>query len=107
MRSTPFPLLTRFLFSVMLVVGLVGCNALGITGDDNDENEVNVTITQAGVDFVVADDGFTYEVYADTDFDGFDALTEILNQQVEIEFEPIANNDTRRLALEIELGDDD
>jgi hypothetical protein len=107
MRSTPFSLLSRFFFLIVLAAGLVGCNALGITGDDDDENEVNVTITQVGADFVVADDGFTYEVNADTDFDGFDALTEILNQQVEIEFEPIANNNTRRLALEIELGDDD
>lgn len=104
MRSTPFSPFTGS-FMLMVAVGLAGCNALGITGDD-DENEVNVIITQVAADFVLADDGITYEVNADTDFDGFSALTELLDQQVEIEYEQIANS-SNRLALEIELGDDD
>ena len=93
----------------MLAVNLAGCGALGITGDDNNENEVNVTVMAIDADgsfpeFIVASDGITYEVTADTDFDGFTAPIEILNQQVKIEFQPISNT-ANRLALEIEIDD--
>jgi hypothetical protein len=67
---------------------------------------VNVTITAVGPDFVVADDGITYEVTADTEFEGFSTLAELQGERVEIEFEPIAGS-ANRLAVEIELGDDD
>ena len=92
------------LAALVLAISLGGCNALGLTGDD--ENEVRVTITELSPtsDYLVADDGITYEVTASTEYEGlagFDALA--VDDVVEIEFEDIADSATRR-ALEIEAG---
>lgn len=87
---------------------LVGCNALGITGED-DENEVRVTITDLSPtsDYLVADDGFTYEVSASTEYEGLSGFADLaVGDTVEIEFEDIADSSNRR-ALEIEAGSHD
>lgn len=101
------PLLSRpfaALAVVLLAFSLAGCNAFGITGDD--ENEVRVTITELSPasDYLVADDDFTYEVTADTEYEGLTGFGDLtVGDVVEIEFENIANSSNRR-ALEIEAG---
>ena len=90
---------------LLFAFSLVGCNALGITGDD-DENEVRVTITELSPtsDYLVADDGFTYEVGASTEYEGLSGFADLaVDDIVEIEFEDIADSSNRR-ALEIEAG---
>jgi hypothetical protein len=85
---------------LVLTLGLAGCNAFGISGEE-DENEVRVTVTGLGADYLDANDGFRYLVSAGTDYEGlagFAALT--VGAIVEIEFEE-ADGNTRR-ALEIE-----
>ena len=98
MRRRAFPSVS--LAALLLALTLAGCNAFGITGED-DENEVRVTISALGADYLDANDGFRYLVSADTEYEGlsgFAALT--VGAMGEIEFED-ADDDTRR-ALEIE-----
>ena len=88
-----------------LALGVAGCNAFGITGED--ENEVRVTVTALAASSLDADDGHTYEVNASTEYEGLTGFADIeVGDIVEIEFEEIANSANRR-ALEIEAGDYD
>jgi hypothetical protein len=93
--------------TLLLTLALAGCNAFGITGDDGDENEVRVTVTALGADYLDANDGFRYLVSADTEYEGLAGFAALaVGAIVEIEFED-AGNDTRR-ALEIEAdGEED
>ena len=96
--------------ALFLVVGLVGCNSLLGLDDDDDENEVTVTVQEVGADFLNADDGFRYEVTADTQYDdGFASLADVtVGALVEIEYADTGTPNVRT-ALEIEPddGDDD
>lgn len=93
---------------LLLAFSAGGCNAFGITGED-DENEVRVTITELSPDsdYLVADDGFTYEVTANTEYEGLTGFADLaVDDVVEIEFENMSDSSNRR-ALEIEAGDYD
>lgn len=108
MRSTHHTALTRI---AALVAVVAGCNAFGITGDDDDdENEVRVTVQALGPDFLTADDGIRYLVSGATEYEGLGGLSDIsVGDIVEIEYEAIADSGDRR-ALEIEADgaeDDD
>ena len=94
--------------AVLLALIAAGCNAFGITGED-DENEVRVTITElsSAADYLIANDGFTYQVTADTEYEGLSGFADLaVNDVVEIEFENTSTTNTRR-AREIEAGDYD
>ena len=94
---TPFASLA----APLLVFGLVGCNAFTGT-DENEANEVRVTVQAIGSDYVDADDGIRYEVTSATQYEGFSSLADVtVGAEVDIEFEEIANSNNRR-ALEIE-----
>lgn len=106
-RATPIPFVR--LTVVLLAVGLVGCNAFGLTGDDDDDNEVRVTVTAVAATYLDANDGIRYEVTENTEYEGYESLAGVaVGDIVEIEFEEIADSDNRR-ALEIEAdgADDD
>jgi hypothetical protein len=103
MRTTSIRLLS--LVATLLLPSLVACNALdSITGED-DENEVRVQITQLGADFLVADDGYTYQVDGKTEYEGagLSGFADLaVSDIVEIEYRAI-DGDTR-YAEEIESG---
>jgi hypothetical protein len=106
MRSFPMPL--TLLLAALVGLGSSGCNAFGLT---EDENEVRVTITELSptADYLVADDGFTYEVTDDTEYEGLTGFADLtVGDVVEIEFAEVSGSSNRR-ALEIESGsyDDD
>lgn len=104
-RATPFVRLA----GLLLALGILGCNS-AVTGneDENEQNEVPVTVLAIGTDYLDADDGIRYEVTAATQYEGLIGLSDIsVGDAVEIEFEEIPNS-TNRLALEIEAaGADD
>lgn len=83
------------------------CNAFGIFGED--DNEVRVTITALGINSLTADDGYTYTVDGNTEYEGA-GLTGFadlaVGEVVEIEWESAPAPNTRR-AAEIEAGDHD
>ena len=84
----------------VLVVGLLGCDALGITEDE--EDEVRVTVRAIGASHLDASDNFRYEINDETEYEGVRGLSEIrVGQTVEIEFAPVSS--TTRRALEIEV----
>lgn len=100
MNRTLFTPLAR-LTALLLVFGLVGCNAFTGT-DENEANEVRVTVIAIGSDYLDADDGLRYEVTANTQYEGFSSFADVaVDAVVDIEFEEIANSNNRR-ALEIE-----
>ncbi len=97
--------------ALLLAFSIMGCNAFGITGneDEDDENEVPVTVLAIGADYIDADDGIRYEVTAATKYEGLTGLSDLtVGDAIEIEFEEIANSNNRR-ALEVEVpgADDD
>ena len=97
---TPFAHLAVFL----LAFSILGCNQ-AVTGneDENDQNEVPVTVLAIGADYIDADDGIRYEVTAATKYEGLTGLSDLtVGDAIEIEFEEIANSNNR-LALEIEV----
>ncbi len=104
-RTTSFARLAMLL----LAFSILGCNR-AVTGneDENEQNEVPVTVLAIGSDFLDADDGIRYEVTAATQYEGLSGLSAIsVGDAVEIEFEEISNSNNRR-ALEIEAaGADD
>ena len=102
MNRTPATALARV--AALLVFFIVGCNASSVTGNDDNENgnEVRVTVQAIGSDYLDADDGIRYEVTADTKYEGLIGLSDVsVDDVVEIEFEEIANSTNRR-ALESE-----
>ena len=100
---TPF---TR-LATLLLAFSILGCNS-AVTGNEDDQNEVPVTVLAIGSDYLDADDGIRYEITAATQYEGLTGLSDIsVGDAVEIEFEEIPNSNNRR-ALEIEAaGADD
>ena len=100
-RTTSFARLAVLL----LAFSILGCNRAA-TGneDENEQNEVPVTVLAIGSDFLDADDGIRYEVTAATQYEGLSGLSAIsVGDMVEIEFEEISNSNNRR-ALEIEAA---
>ena len=91
-------------------LGIAGCNAFGITGDDDDENEARVTVQALGADYLDANDGIRYVVTASTQYEGLNGFSDIaVGDVVEIEWAAISGSTNRR-ALEIEADgaeDDD
>ena len=90
----------------LFALGLAACNPFDLLGED--ENEVRVTVSALGADFLDADDGFRYQVDSDTEFEGagLAGLADLaVGDVVEIEWAAVSA-DTRR-ALEIESGDHD
>jgi hypothetical protein len=101
-RSTPFAI---FILAAVLALG--ACNAFDITGEDDDENEVRVTVQSLGADFLVASDGITYRVDQRTDYEGYSGFSEVaVGHRVDIEWEAIAGS-SDRFALEIEAEGSD
>ena len=89
--------------ALLLALFIVGCNA-SVTGneDDDEGNEVRVTVQAIGSDYLETNDGIRYEVTADTKYEGLSGLSDIsVGDVVEIEFEEIPNSTNRR-TLEIE-----
>ncbi len=89
---------------LLLAFSIMGCNQ-AITGDDeeNEQNEVPVTVLAIGPDYLDADDGIRYEVTAATQYEGLTGFSDIsVGDLIEIEFEEIPNSNNRR-ALEIEV----
>ena len=89
--------------ALLLVFGLAACNAISPVGDDdNDANEVQVTVQALGTDYLDADDGSRYEVTGNTMYEGFTSFADAtVGAAVDIEYEAISNSTNRR-ALEIE-----
>ena len=88
---------------LLLVFGFVGCDAL----EDLIENEKEVQgIVEAIGENELTVDGIDYLVTADTEFeDGYESLADVsVGDEVEIEYE---ENDTGRVALEVEPADED
>ena len=99
MRSAAVTSLAR-LGGLLLAVGAAGCNAFGITGED--ENEVRVEVVAVGADYLDADDDHRYRVTDETEFERVNGFADVsVGETVEIEWEAIADSDDR-LALEIE-----
>ena len=96
------------LAALLLALGLVGCNAFGPSGED-EQNEVRVTVLALGSDYLDADDGFRYEVDADTQYEGFSGNTFAditLNAVVQIEYEEISTSSRRALEIEADGAED-
>ena len=109
MTRTPAAPLAR-LAALLLAFSIMGCNAFGITGDEDEDNgnEVRVSVLAIASDYLDADDGIRYEVTPATKYEGYSGLSEIsVGDVVEIEFEEITSSNNRR-ALEVEAdGTDD
>ena len=104
MNATP-PNPLAGLAALLFAFFVVGCNASGLTeNEENEANEVRVTVQALGSDYVDADDGIRYEVTADTQYEGLGGLSDVsVGDTVDIEFEEIADSTNRR-ALEIEAN---
>lgn len=90
--------------AVLLSLSLGGCNAAGITGED--ENEVRVTVVALGANSLDGNDGHSYAVTSDTEYEGLSGFADIaVGDTVEIEWESVSGGDRR--ALEIEAGSHD
>ncbi|MGH7477888.1 MAG: hypothetical protein ACRELD_16620 [Longimicrobiales bacterium] len=91
---------------LLLGFGYAGCNAFGIT--DEDENEVRVTVQALGADFLDANDGFRYTVDTSTEYEGYGSFADVqVGHVVEIEYEPIDSSSRRALEIEAEGASDD
>lgn len=104
MTRTPAAPLAR-LAALLLAFSIMGCNAFGITGDEDEDNgnEVRVSVLAIASDYLDADDGIRYEVTAATQYEGLTGFSDIsVGDLIEIEFEEIPNSNNRR-ALEIEV----
>ena len=87
---------------VLLTFGLAGCDTLEDLFED--EKETSGIVEEIGDDFLVVD-GIEYRVTSETEFDGLDGLEDLsVGDEVEIEYE---EDGDIRVALEIEVGDDD
>lgn len=106
MKNQPSTRAIRGLLPVLFVAALPACNALGITGED--ENEVRVTIEALGADFLDADDGFTYEVNADTEYERIDDFASLaVGEIVQIEYADLSSGRRRALEIEADGPEDD
>lgn len=90
---------------LLIAAGLTGCDAIGEVFDR--DNEVSGTIEALGESSVDLDDGNTYRVTSNTEYEGvgldsFDDLQ--VGWEVDIEYE---GEGSTRTALEIEHGEEE
>lgn len=102
-RTHLFPRLVVLLLGV-LVLG--ACNALGITGED--DNEARVTVRALGADHLDGSDNFRYQVTSGTQYEGLSNFADIaVGDVVEIEWEAVSGSTRRALEIEADGADDD
>jgi hypothetical protein len=96
----------RLIVSLVVAMSLGGCNAVGISGEE-DSNEARVTVTAVGADYLDADDGFRYQVSGNTEYEGLSGLSDVsVGEIVQIEFEEVSTGTRRALEIEADGPED-